>query len=165
MLERVENTELGKTQWLCQCDCGEYAWVLGDSLHSRNTRSCGCLRKENAQKLQALPEGEAAFNQLIRRMKEDTKTHDREWQLTKEQVHHLTEQSCSYCGARPTQTVSTPFNTGFYIYNGLDRVDNTKGYTIDNVVPCCKTCNFAKGTMTLEEFKSWAINLCEHLVR
>lgn len=35
-------------QWLCQCDCGkEPIGVLGNSLKSGHTRSCGCLREEN----------------------------------------------------------------------------------------------------------------------
>ena len=35
---------------------------------------------------------------------------------------------------------------------GLDRILNDKGYAIDNVVPCCTTCNRIKGaTHTLEE--------------
>lgn len=28
---------------------------------------------------------------------------------------------------------------------GLDRIDNSKGYTLDNVVPCCKVCNLTRG--------------------
>lgn len=33
--------------WLCICDCGEKINVLGSSLRSGNTKSCGCLFKEN----------------------------------------------------------------------------------------------------------------------
>lgn len=28
---------------------------------------------------------------------------------------------------------------------GLDRIDSSKGYSIDNVVTCCRNCNFLKG--------------------
>lgn len=42
-----------------------------------------------------------------------------------------------------------------YINNGIDRIDNNKGYTIDNVVPCCKMCNQAKNDYTLQEFQDW----------
>jgi 5-methylcytosine-specific restriction endonuclease McrA len=28
---------------------------------------------------------------------------------------------------------------------GLDRVDNSRGYAPDNVVPCCQECNRIKG--------------------
>jgi len=37
--------------------------------------------------------------------------------------------------------------------DGLDRIDNTKGYVIDNVVPCCGHCNLMKRGMTVLEFK------------
>lgn len=41
---------------------------------------------------------------------------------------------------------------GGYTYNGIDRVDNTKGYEETNVVPCCTVCNRAKMAHTQEEF-------------
>jgi len=37
-------------------------------------------------------------------------------------------------------------------YNGIDRIDNTKDYTLDNCVPCCKNCNYAKRTLTQHDF-------------
>ena len=44
-------------------------------------------------------------------------------------------------------------------YNGIDRIDSTKGYFNDNVVSCCKVCNRAKSNLSLEDFKQWAANL------
>lgn len=36
--------------------------------------------------------------------------------------------------------------------SGLDRVDNTKGYDLDNIKSCCKVCNTIKGNfLTTEE--------------
>lgn len=37
---------------------------------------------------------------------------------------------------------------------GLDRIDNSKPHTIDNVVPCTTEHNKQRGTMPFEEFKS-----------
>lgn len=37
-------------------------------------------------------------------------------------------------------------------YSGVDRVDNTGTYQKDNVVACCKTCNFMKWPLSVEEF-------------
>lgn len=34
-------------KWHCQCDCGKYVDVIGESMKNGNTRSCGCLRKGN----------------------------------------------------------------------------------------------------------------------
>jgi len=39
--------------------------------------------------------------------------------------------------------------------NGIDRVDNNKGYVYSNIAPCCWTCNRAKNDMSLSEFKNW----------
>lgn len=37
---------------------------------------------------------------------------------------------------------------------GLDRVDNTQGHTINNVVPACSTCNSARmNNLTFDEMK------------
>lgn len=38
-----------RTQWLCQCDCGNEYIVLTDTLRSGRCRSCGCLQKECAR--------------------------------------------------------------------------------------------------------------------
>lgn len=35
---------------------------------------------------------------------------------------------------------------------GCDRIDNDKPHTIDNVVPCCLSCNSKKGSMSYVEF-------------
>lgn len=34
------------TKWLCECDCGNFVEVLGASLTSGHTKSCGCLSKK-----------------------------------------------------------------------------------------------------------------------
>lgn len=38
-----------RTQWLCQCDCGNEYIALTDTLRSGRCRSCGCLQKECAR--------------------------------------------------------------------------------------------------------------------
>lgn len=43
--------------WLCRCDCGNTAVVMGQNLRAGNTRSCDCMRvdccKENGAKRKA----------------------------------------------------------------------------------------------------------------
>ena len=50
---------------------------------------------------------------------------------------------CFYCG----KEISTI---------GIDRVDNTKGYSVDNLVPCCTDCNKAKNALSQEQFLQMA---------
>jgi len=44
---------------------------------------------------------------------------------------NISNKSCIYCG--DTENL------------GCDRIDNTKGHTKDNVVPCCASCNKTRG--------------------
>ena len=45
-LTAIEKEINGK--WLCKCECGRYTEVREVSLYTGNTRSCGCLRKEQS---------------------------------------------------------------------------------------------------------------------
>ena len=49
------------------------------------------------------------------------------------------KKPCSYCGT-PVRTI------------GVDRKDSAKGYSVDNVVPCCGPCNRTKVNQTEEAF-------------
>jgi len=46
---------------------------------------------------------------------------------------------CLYCGESEKKI-------------GVDRIDNSKGYTLENSAPCCKVCNTMKLAMTVDEF-------------
>lgn len=72
-----------------------------------------------------------------------------------DKFYELTQKTCYHCGAFPNQKYlvkNVTDNLGNYIYNGLDRIDNLKGYNSDNVIPCCGTCNFMRHTLSLDEF-------------
>lgn len=58
---------------------------------------------------------------------------------------------CIYCGTEPHST-RILFQKEYYYYQGIDRVDSDKGYTIDNCVPCCSGCNMRKGSLTVAQF-------------
>ena len=45
--------------------------------------------------------------------------------------------------------------------NGIDRVDNNRGYIDSNIASCCWICNRAKNNMSLSEFKTWLNRLSD----
>ena len=153
--------ESGPTKWLCKCDCGNEFVVSQSALLTGNTRSCGCLKYKNVYRK---PPGEAAFNGLYTRMRIAADRREKEWNLSKDQVRELTKQHCHYCGKPPEQVCSRKNTNGDYVYNGIDRVNNNRGYVIDNVVACCGTCNRAKMAMGYTEFKEWVTKVYEHFV-
>jgi hypothetical protein len=70
------------------------------------------------------------------------------WELTYPQFETLLCQPCFYCGAHSKV--------------GVDRVDNTQGYTVDNSVPCCADCNMLKGTWPATFFVAKCKQIAEY---
>lgn len=50
VLKDVGNKK-GCSYWLCRCDCGTERIVLGGSLKSGDSKSCGCLQKEKVSEV------------------------------------------------------------------------------------------------------------------
>ena len=89
------------------------------------------------------------------------KQYKREFTLTLEDVTKLITQNCYYCNSGPL-----PYQNSSNLllqYNGIDRVDNSIGYVIENCVTCCKQCNYAKRAQTKEEFLSWVKRIYANL--
>jgi hypothetical protein len=60
-----------------------------------------------------------------------------------------------HCGEKHSNILSIKrknIQSSEFQYNGIDRVDSSKGYYIDNCVPCCGICNTCKMDLTLDEF-------------
>jgi len=76
-----------------------------------------------------------------------------EWSLTLEQCTALFTQPCAYCRRAPIPGVQL---------SGIDRIDSSKGYTMDNVVSCCKQCNYAKGVYSKDDFITMCRQIAEH---
>lgn len=133
-----------KTHWTCKCECGTVKDVYMDSLKSGKSKSCGC----NWGK----PDGEAAKRQTFNLYRGGAKIRGFSFNLNEKEFIHLTSQKCFYCNSEPSNRSGGKKSNGYYHYNGLDRIDNTKGYELDNVVTCCKNCNLAKRQLTQIEF-------------
>jgi hypothetical protein len=149
-------------QWLCICDCGSERTVTANSLRNGNTRSCGCSRLPHLlgwRQRMGLPAGMAARNAVYKHYRVGAKARGLAWELTDEEFNDLTSQRCRYCDCPPSNMHRHGGENGHFVYNGIDRVDNTRGYTSDNVVPCCSTCNRAKNAMSYDEFMAWVVRL------
>lgn len=66
---------------------------------------------------------------------------NREYNLDKEWfINNILKKECIYCGSKEKI--------------GCDRIDNSKGHTYDNVVPCCYVCNCARNNnFSFDEMK------------
>src|ERR1051325_9754279 len=76
---------------------------------------------------------------------EDSSDPSLHWGLTLENYTDLVTGDCFYCGASPSQEPQGVWMKGRGLKrNGIDRVDNDKGYEPNNCVSCCTACNREK---------------------
>jgi hypothetical protein len=115
-------------------------------------------RKTELTKLDSTPDtknrGYLAVN-VVNDLKYKARQRGIEWTLTPIEAYKLIIADCLYCGEPSGWPITR---------NGIDRVDNHKGYHNDNCVTCCSSCNSAKGDKTLEEFILWIKKLYIRLV-
>ena len=167
----------GKHLWLCKCDCGNEKVVVADNLSSGKSKSCGCLKKEFLSKKgnqfglyedrqEAMMK--VQYSHLKRRHTQNNMIGE---VLNFETFCTLSKSNCKYCGLEYSKEIEDRLNEGkskkilsneVLKINGIDRVDSSIGYTKENSVPCCKYCNFAKHTMSENDFYKWIRRVYEY---
>jgi len=150
-----------KACWKCQCDCGQIVVVRANNLKSKKTKSCGCLQRETVKKIFSKPKGEKAFNILYHTYKYSAEVRAFIFALGKEQFREIISQSCFYCGQKPLSRRGAKYDNSFHC-NGIDRIENTKGYIFENVVPCCEKCNRMKLAHTQKDFLTHVERIHKH---
>ncbi len=167
----VESKAYGKykkRQWKCLCDCGNISYVITSQLTRNSTKSCGCLHNELSSKnsiksRHKIVKHIAPYNSIYNSYKSNALARKYIFELSKDDFIDLLNQNCYYCGIEP----SAIYDRNYYHikYNGIDRLDNKKGYTKDNSVTCCKFCNIAKNNNSLESFNEWVQRLSNNYLK
>ncbi len=151
VLQDVGTDSHEESQWECQCDCGNKAVITGYSLTSGNTKSCGCYHKDRTRELFSYPPDVIRVNRIFLDYQKRAREKNLDFALTKEQFKDLMDSDCYYCGGEPKNSF-LQHGKPISVYQGIDRLDNSKGYTPDNVVPCCIRCNKMKKALGHDEF-------------
>jgi hypothetical protein len=154
-----------KRMWLCQCDCGNEIEINTSALLRNNTKSCGCLKSqksiENSIKSRhKLAKEDGGYRSIYSSYKRNAITRNLNFDIDFDFTLNIMKSNCYYCGIEP----SNIYKKSYYNvkYNGIDRVDNSKGYNLDNIVPCCKMCNVAKNNNSQNEFLNWIKRISDY---
>ena len=157
--------------WICKCACGNIVEKSTSELNAYGSRKscnfCKIPRKKTT------PKGYAGITRILQQYKQNSKNRKLDFNLSREDFEKLIIQNCFYCGDFPQSIMKdTRYNVteetkeySKFIYNGLDRLNNNKGYILDNVVPCCISCNIAKHDKTLKEFTIFVKKIYEHSIK
>lgn len=143
--------------WLCFCDCGKTRIYNAQELLRQDVsnKSCGCNRRN----------AETALHCLFLQYKGKARQRGYCWELSFDNFKRLVKSPCYYTGWLPQQIY---YPSGInpspsFTYNGIDRRDNSKGYTIENCVPCSGQVNRAKMNSSEEDFVFMCYSVVENL--
>jgi hypothetical protein len=142
-----------RVMWLCLCECGNFTVQPYSDLRRNRVVSCGCVRRNR----------ESALVNLFSQYRHKAKERGYEWGLNIDEFFELVTSPCHYTGRVPQQEFIPPGKepSPTLYWNGIDRVDNTKGYIPNNCVSCWGVVNKMKLTMTKEEF----IGVCNEVAK
>lgn len=164
ILETAGTNKFGQKLVKCRCECGKEKLCNRSSIKAGTTVSCGCYPRQmrkgatlGYRRKSKYTPTEAALRSLFTSYQSKARQYKRSFRLSFDRFVALVSAPCAYCGCAPKREFTRPGGTHRVSVkcNGIDRVDSTLGYEEDNTVTACWTCNTAKNSMSLSEFKSW----------
>lgn len=148
VLQRIGQDARYVSNYICKCDCGRDKKYRGHYLLYGKVKSCGCERKRKDK--------DCSLDILWATYRKNAKKRNIVFDLPRDYFNDMVKKTCFYCKSsgsnRTSQKRSKIFGNKFFIHNGIDRVDNEKGYTLENIVPCCKDCNLMKREMSIADW-------------
>jgi len=139
--------------------CGEAKPL--DQFHHRNASSDGlqpgckdCCKKDSLSRYQSggsvqVKRYQQSFAGKLVQYRRNAKGRGIPFLLTDEQFSTYWQVPCSYCSSE----ISTV---------GIDRIDSSIGYQLDNCVSCCTTCNIMKMDIDEDEWYEHMIKILKH---
>ncbi len=169
----------GNNHYSCLCTCGEIIELrISRILHQKSThKGCKGIMNKIHFNLKYSPQ-ESSFRAKASNYKAIAKQRKISFDLNIDDTILLLKQNCFYCDKEPNNTYNAVERNrnpqkqyNFYKideynikYSGIDRLDNNFGYSLNNVVSCCKECNTAKLDRTQIEFREWIIRLYNNFI-
>lgn len=150
---RKKENKRSYTSWKCLCDCG-VEFITSTKSIQRNRKSCGCL-SERKRFRPFYENDDKNFMVSMHQYKGGAKERKLNFELNFEQCKKLFLSPCHYCSLEPRRLVNKSPKCIPTAVNGIDRIDNKKGYHIENVVSCCTICNRAKSILPYSEYMEW----------
>lgn len=131
-LKYAGNDKYGNALWKCLCDCGNSTIVLGASLRSGNTKSCGCLVLESAQQIGSQSYTHHQTNTRLYHI----------WKNIRQRCNNTNSTSFNRYGQRGISVCEEwndfnvfytwAYNNGYQDTLSIDRIDNNGNYEPNN---------------------------------
>lgn len=148
--------------WKCLCDCGRYNYVRTAKLRSKKnpTRSCGCLRNKHAYNWKGVGEISSCY---FRSVINNANARKLKFDITLEELWNLFLKQNRKCALTDIELTFTSNYRDMKKFQtaSIDRIDSSKGYTIDNIQWVHKYVNVIKRDVPQDQF----IDFCKKVAK
>lgn len=150
----IKRTKCNARNWDCICECGGKTTTQGYNLKRGNTKSCGCLNSEKNRgnknptwkgygEISASKFFEYTRNAARRKLEFRITIQDLWEQFLKQNKQcAITKLPLTFPKTHGDRTATA----------SLDRIDNNKGYTKNNIQWLHKEINYMKSDLSVEDF-------------
>jgi hypothetical protein len=115
------------------------------------------------KKAKRLENDASVINHIVLQYKRHAGARNLTFGIDRESFEKLIRRPCFYCGEPAGNCKKTKNCKEGFRHNGIDRVDNSLGYDLENCLPCCGQCNKAKRDMSQADFVAWIQRAAKHL--
>lgn len=155
----IRKDKFGKALWKVRCDCGKEKVINASGMKAGIVLSCGCYKKE---KLSTGYEGLSGA--YWRKIHKAALQRDFEFTITIKEAWELFLKQDKKCALSGVPLIMCTNNDQYYIQTAsLDRIDSTKGYTLDNIQWVHKRVNFLKRDYPESELVFWCTKIANKL--
>jgi len=148
-------TKPEKVNFLCRCKCGVVKSVFSHYLTSGTSRTCGCSKHFTGSKHNSWKGCGDITGHYFAHIRTQAKIRKLKFDVTVEQLWELFEKQKNKCNLSDIP-IDLFVNRRKIRTASLDRIDNSKGYTIDNVQWVHKDINYMKRILSQQQL----INYC-----
>lgn len=140
--------------YLCKCECGKTKEVSRDYLLLGQTKSCGCLKQRKGKESKSWNGCGDISGRMWYSILEKAKQRNLDVEIDINDAWEKYESQGGKC-AMTGWSISLSSNKGSYKFKtaSLDRIDNSKGYTKENIQWLHKDVNWMKGRFDSDRFK------------
>lgn len=144
-----------RIRWRCSCECGNILDITACKLKGGQTKSCGCLQKRVGEDHPNYKGYKDITGKYWQQLEKQAKDRDLCFDINIQDVWDLYNRQSRLCNLTglPIQ-----FSTDVKLKTAsVDRIDSSKGYTIDNIQIIHKDLN----TMKMDFDQDYFIKICK----
>lgn len=162
-VKRIGKDKYGHAKYLCVCSCGKSYEIIGNSLDTGNTSSCGCSSRKVGQNHGLWSGYKEISSTYFNQIKKGASERNLDFSISIEDMWDLFVLQKRRCALSGITLMFAPTGKTRQLQTAsLDRIDNSKGYVKGNIQWVHKHLNNMKMTLSNDDFIKWCLEVTNY---